>query len=215
MFIDDRLLDFVAYGFRGGPTWATTKVGLVSGHVRRNAERSLPLYRFSAPYDRIKPEHHSKVISAYNACLGPVHSFRYKDRADFELDDVIIGTAVGGVDETMQIIKPYEFGPTPTVVNRVIKKPVDSTKYNIANGYQTDAVALSVTEDDGGGPVPLAHSVDYDTGILTFTSTATYIIRVTCEFDTPVMFDDDRLEFVYQTFKAHSAEIVLLEDFGA
>jgi len=49
-FIHERLLDCVAYGFQGGPTFYTQKVEMRSGHTRRNAIRSRPKYRFSAPY---------------------------------------------------------------------------------------------------------------------------------------------------------------------
>lgn len=213
-FRDERLLELVSYGFQGGPTFQTTRVPLVSGFERRNAERSRPLYRYVAPFQAIEPQYHAAVMSAYIASLGPVHSFRFKDWADYQLEDEIIGLAVGGVDEEMQIIKPYTFGGAWTV-NRPITKPVDSTKYNKANGYVQDAVALSVTEDTGGGPVALAHTVDYDTGILTFTSSAGATIRVTCEFDVPVYFDDDQLAFTYEEWQAHSGEIVLVEDFGA
>lgn len=201
-YIDERLLDRVAYGFSGGPTWATTRVELISGRSKRNAERSQPLHKFDAPFQNIRPEHYQLIIDTYMACLGPVHSFRFKPPADFELGDVIMGTAVGGADETMQIIKPYLFGLT--TLNRKITKPVDSAVY-------TDATPLTLTEDD----VPLAATIDYTTGIATFTSAFAKVIRVTGEFDVPVHFDDDNMDFTYRTLKALSGDIMLTEDFGA
>jgi uncharacterized protein (TIGR02217 family) len=210
---DERLLEAVAYGFSGGPTFETTRVRLRSGHERRNAERLRPLYKYSAPFDQIDEVDHAAVLAAYVASLGPLDSFRFKDWSDYRLENVTIGVAIGGVDETMQIVKPYTFGIT--TVNRPITKPVDSTKYNKANGYAEDAVALAVTEDTGGGPVPLAFAVDYQTGVLTFTSSAGATIRVTGEFDVPVHFDDDALVFSFQNWRAHSTDIALVEDFGA
>lgn len=190
-FIDSRLLDQLALGFTGGPTYLTTRVPLTSGKTARNAERSLPLYRFTAGYDRISRANHDLIIAAFNACLGGLHAFRFKDRADYQLDDVVIGTAVGGADETMQLVKPYTFG-TETL-ERVITKPVSG---------------ITLTEDD----VALAHTIDLATGIVTFTSTAGKVIRATGEFDVPVYFAEDLLAFTYQNLVAHSAQLVLEED---
>lgn len=205
-FINERLLDKVAYGFSGGPTWATTRVSLISGRSKRNAERSQPLHRYSAPFQNIKPEHYDLLIENYMVCLGPQSSFRFKPPTDFTLNDGIIGTAVGGTDETMQLIKPYSFGPVggEILLNRNITKPVDSTVY-------TDAVALTLTEDDVG----MSFTVDYETGIVTFTSTIGKVIRATGEFDVPVHFDEDSMDFDYSTLLSLSGDIILLEDFGA
>jgi uncharacterized protein (TIGR02217 family) len=219
-FRDERLLELVGYGFTGGPTFSTTRVSLVSGHERRNAERSRPKYRYTAPFDAIDTSHQDIVIGAYVANLGPVHSFRFKDWADYTLDNEELGQAVGG-GEDMQLVKNYTFGD-PAVpgfnwtVTRPITKPVDSTRFTKAAGYVTDSVALTLTEDTGGGPAPLAFTCDYTTGIVTFTATAGAIIRAaTGEFDVPVHFDDDSLDFTFQNWRAHSTEIVLVEDFGA
>jgi uncharacterized protein (TIGR02217 family) len=206
--IDERLLELVAYGFTGGPTFATHRSILVSGHEKRNAIRSRPKYRYRAPYDQIEPKHHQAVLKAYIAALGPVHTFRFKDWADYQIEDEILAISDGSGNEQIQIIKPYTF-ETETV-NRIITKPVDSTKYNIAGGYVEDSVALAVTADD----VPIAFSVDYATGILTINAVALQTIRATCEFDVPAHFDDDSLDFTFVDYAAHSTEITIVEDFG-
>lgn len=212
MFIDDLLLDFAAWGFRSRRTWLTTSVALVSGRNRRNAERTRPQFRFVAPYDRLKQSHAYQLMEAFDVCMGSVHSFRFRDKQENQLADVVIGTAVGG-GESMQLIKPASFGGF--TYSRVITKPADSTKYNLAGGYEHDATPLSLTQDDGGGAVPLAFTVDYLTGLVAFTATAGAIIRATGEFHVPVHFEDDELEFALTTYHAHSADIMLLEDFGA
>ena len=119
-FIETAILDRVAYGFTGGPTFLTTTVELFSGIDSRNAERTRPLYIYNAPYDAIKTADHDTVKSAFIACLGGLHGFRFKDRADYQLTTETIGTAVGGTDETMQLIKTYTFG-TESVVRNIIK----------------------------------------------------------------------------------------------
>jgi len=205
-YIDDRLLDRVAYGFAPQTTWATTQVRLISGRSKRNAERSQPLHRYIAPYQNIDEEHRQLVVSTYNACLGPVHAFRFKDWADYTLSNVVIGESTGDTDELIQIVKPYSFGPVGNVytLNRKITKPVDSAVF-------TSATPLSVTANGS----PIAFACDYTTGILTINSTIGYIIRVTGEFDVPVHFEDDTLELDYNNWDALSGEVVLIEDFGA
>ena len=195
MFIDESLLDRVAYGFRGGPQWSTTRVELQSGRIKRNAERSLPRHRYVAPYTNIDEDYRDIVIATYIACMGPIHSFRFKDYNDNYIDDEIIGTSVGGIGETMQVIKPYTFG-TETL-SRPITKPI--------------AAGFVLTEDD----IPLVPTdIDELTGIITFNATgAGKVLRVTCDFDVPVMFDEDGLDFSFETLHAISGEIVLVEDF--
>jgi len=194
-FIEQALLDKVTYGFTGGPTFLTTRVNLLSGIVARNAERSRPLYIFNAPYENIQQVHHDVVIDAYNACLGGLHGFRFKDWADFALTIEVLGTALGGTDETMQLIKTYSFGGTDLV--RTIVKPITGT--------------ISLFED----AVPLASTVDTTTGIVTFTSTVGKVITATGEFDVPVMFVDDALRFNFANYRTHSIDIDLMEDFTA
>jgi uncharacterized protein (TIGR02217 family) len=206
-FINSLLLDRVAYGFAGSYEFATTQVLLKSGRSVRNAERSRPKYRCSAPFNNIQVEHRALVVNAFNACLGPVQVFRFFDRDDYLLDDVTIGTAVGGADETMQLIKPYTFGGTTT--NRNITKPVDSTvDYDRGEEVLGAAPALTLTEDD----VSLAFTVDYLTGIVTFTSSAAKVIRATGWFDVPVHFEHDLLTFARNEQNAHTSDIDLVED---
>jgi len=194
-FIESRLLDRVAYGFTGGDTFLTTRVPLLSGHVARNAERILPLFRGSAPYESIEDADRAEVINVFNVCVPGPHSFRFKNWQNYQGTLEVIGTAVGGVDETMQLIKTYTLVGQSTIRN--IVKPV------------TDTTTLF---EDG---VPLAFTIDTTTGIVTFTSTAGKVITATYEFDIPVMFDTDDLPFSIVNWAASSADIDLMEDLRA
>lgn len=174
-FIEERLLECVTYGTQGGPTWVTRKVPLRSGIIRRNPLRSRPLYRFNVVYRNLLPQHHMEVISAFNASFGGVHSFRLKDWADFEADNetlVVLGT---GAPQSVQLTKIYEFGNQ--AVSRPIRKPVTGT--------------VTMTHN----AAPLAASIDYTTGIATFTATNGSTLRWSGEFDVPVMFEDDEMSF--------------------
>lgn len=213
-FLDERLDEHLSYGFVGGPTFVTTVQSLFSGWDRRNAERLRPMYRYRALYERITFGLRDKLQTTYIVARGQHRAFRFKDWADYRISNAIIGAATGDPNEQMQIIKPYTFaGET---VERIITKPADASRFTIANGYVADAIPLAVTEDTGGGAVPLAHVCDYSTGMLTFTASAPgAVIRVTCDFDVPVRFEHDEAEFDFVNWDAHSTELRLKEDFAS
>jgi uncharacterized protein (TIGR02217 family) len=197
-FIEQRLLDCVAYGTQGGPSWSTRRIELRSGIVRRNAQRSRPRYRFVLLYQNLKAEDHSAVIEAFNTCRAGVFGFRLKDWSDFTADDqfVALGT---GAEQEVQLSKLYEFGGEN--VSRPIKKPVDGS------------VALTA---DGS---PLASSVDSTTGIVTFTAGVGDIVRWSGEFDVPVTFDQDELLFSVDSRNQSglflTSDVTLSEDLSA
>lgn len=195
-FIDARLLDCVARGTEGGPTWSTRKVGLRSGHIRRNANRVRPLYRYTILYQALNPEYHADVIDAFNACRGGLHSFRLKDWADFEADQVQLPELGTGSPQQVQLRKPYVFGGQ--TLWRPIRKPVASTVTMTANG------------------APLAATIDYATGIASFTAAIGAVIEWSGEFDVPVMFEDDALSFQAVSRGRQglflTADVSLLED---
>lgn len=96
-FVEARLLDCVAYGFQGGPTYLTQNVEMRNGYTRRNALRSRPKYRFSAPYQNLNNENHALVIAAFNACQGAAVGFRFKDWGDYQATAEPITTIVSHV----------------------------------------------------------------------------------------------------------------------
>lgn len=174
-FIEQRLLECVAYGTQGGPTWLTRRIGLRNGVIRRNPVRSRPLYRGAIIYRNLQEEDHVEVLNAFNACMGGVHSFRLKDWTDYQAADELLSVLGTGSLQSVQLAKRYTFGPQ--VVSRPIRKPVTGTVTLTANGS------------------PLVASIDYTTGIAEFTATASAVLRWSGEFDVPVMFSDDELAF--------------------
>lgn len=194
-FIDTRLLDCVSYGTQGGPTWSTRKVGLKSGIVKRNAQRSRVLYRYVLAYHNLRPDHYKEVIGAFNACRGGLYSFRLKDWSDYQAVNQYIGVGTGS-SQSLQLAKLYEFGASN--YSRAIRKPVSGT--------------VSLTQNGS----PLSATVDYATGIVTFTATASAVIRWSGEFDVPVMFSQDELMFSFDARVAGgfilTSDVTLEED---
>lgn len=198
-FIEKRLLECVAYGTRGGPTWLTRKVPLRSGIIRRNAMRSRPTYRYNVIYRNLLPESHEPVIQAYNACMGGLHGFRLKDPADYQADAVELSSVGTGAPQVLQLRKLYTWGPQTVV--RPIVKPVDGTVELTAN------------------LAPISSVTDPTTGLVTFTAPAGHVVRWSGEFDVPVMFEDDELSFSIEDRGVDglflTTDIGLLEDLSA
>lgn len=195
-FIESRLLDCVSYGTEGGPTWNTRRVNLRSGIIRRNANRSRPMYRFVILYQNLNPEDHESVIEAFNACRGGVFGFRLKDWSDYLAQNQLVATGTGA-EQSVQLTKIYEFGTQN--VSRPIRK--------IVSAFLTD---------DGS---PLAATINLNTGVATFTASVGGIVRWNGEFDVPVIFEDDELLFsaANRTSRglALTADVRLTEDLDA
>lgn len=191
-FVEQRLLDNVAYGFRGGPTFHTLSRKLRNGGRVAEAVRSRPLYRFMAPYQNIEKDHHKLVIAAFNACQGMAHSFRFKDHSDYEAAGEFVAIATGA-PQTVQLKKYYGFGPL--VTERAIKKLVAGT------------LSLSAATP------PTGVSFNVNTGQVTFTGTLGQTVTWSGEFDVPVYFGSDEMLWDYNDFDALTTDVMLEEDF--
>ncbi len=174
MFNDVRLLDCVAYGSQFGQQFKTRIVTLKSGHERRNVEWSMPLGRYSVLFQALDPADHTAVRSAHMASMGSAIPFRFKDWTDYQADGELIGVATGDPQE-LQLVKSYTFGAL--TLERKISKPI------------ADSVILYA---DG---VEIGVSVDDATGIVSFIADIGAEITWSGEFDVPVRFDSDRLDF--------------------
>jgi uncharacterized protein (TIGR02217 family) len=197
-FVEERLLDCVAYGTQGGPTWKTRKNALRSGIVRRNPLRSRPLYRYTLVYRNLMPEHFVEVRDAFNACMGGVFGFRIKDWADFEATNEVLPVLGTGALQSQQLVKTYSFGGNS--VARNIRKPVAGTVVVTANN------------------VPISATIDTTTGIAQYTATNGAVVRWSGEFDVPVMFSDDEMPFAFSDKGAAgfflTGDVTLEEDLG-
>lgn len=173
MFNETRLLDCVAYGSVFGQEFSTNIKTLRSGVERRNVNWSMPLGRYTVVYQALKPEDHVAVRGAHMACLGSAIPFRFKDWTDYRAEGEVIGTGTGA-EQTLQLTKAYPFGPIS--LQRIIKKPVVGT--------------VTLFADDAA----IAASIDFTTGLATFTAPDGSVITWSGEFDVPVRFESDRLD---------------------
>lgn len=191
-FVESRLLDRVSPGSRFGHAYNTRIHTLRNGTERRNPRWSLPLLRGAVLFNNVPPELHKEVIKTHHACMGSLIGFRFKDWSDHRAEAEVIGTGTGS-EQTLQLKKTYSFGTVNT--ERPITKPVQGT----------------VTVFSNGAEVPGA-VVDYNTGIVTFTATDGEEITWTGEFDVPVRFESDEIDFAVAG--ANSAFLILTADVG-
>lgn len=196
-FHEVRFPTGIAFHSTGGPERKTEVVTLGSGFEARNAVWAASRRRYDVGYGVRKLDDLHSVIAFFEARLGRLYGFRFKDFADFRscapmqsvrATDQAIATG-DGTTKAFQLIKTYTSGPASWT--RTITKPVTGTV----------RVAVGGTEQMSGW------SLDTTTGIVTFTSAPGLGAAITAgfEFDVPVRFDTDSLSVNLASFNAGEA----------
>ena len=186
MFHEIRFPDDISRGARGGPERRTTIIELASGDEERNAAWANSRRRYDVSYGIRRADELAKVVAFFEARNGRLHGFRFKDWSDYRsclpsqipaATDQLIGTG-DGTSTTFQLVKRYQSGAQ--FWTRVITKPV----------------AGSVTVALNGAPQASGWSVDWATGVVSFTAAPgdSVTIRAGFDFDVPVRFDSDALD---------------------
>lgn len=175
-FVDVRLSKCVALGFSGGPMWNTLVTSMTNGMESRNAQWSMPHYKYTADYNVLKPAERNEIATAFLAVRGQKDSFRFKDWFDYSAADASLG--VGDNTSTpRQLVKDYTFGSA--TYSRRILLPIASTLVVKANGS------------------PIAVTVDDETGMVTPSAPWPngQVITSSFEFDVRVRFASDYYPF--------------------
>lgn len=196
-FIDERLLEDIGYGTQVIPTNAVLRKNLRSGVIRRRGLRR-NIREYVVIYKLLRPEDHRSVVNAFMVCDGG-ESFRLRDQSDYRVDNQIL-TVGTGAEQTIQLFKRYDFGSKS--VERPIRKP------------SPGSVVITAPT------APTGVSVDYTTGMATFTAEESEVVRFSCEFDVPVMFADDQLPLDTMTSDGDgglllAGDVSLIEDIAA
>jgi uncharacterized protein (TIGR02217 family) len=189
MFHEIRFPTAIAFHSTGGPERKTEIVTLGSGFEERNGVWTASRRRYDVGYGVKTLDDVHAVIAFFEARLGRLYGFRFKDFADFK--SCAPGAAVTPLDQALcgsgtayQLTKAYASGPG--AVTRTIAKPVAGT------------VRLAVA----GGECTGGFSVDTTTGLVTFTAAPSGTITAGFEFDVPVRFDTDSLSVNLANFSA-------------
>lgn len=185
-FHEVRFPDTISRGARGGPQRRTQIVELASGREERNASWSASRRRYDVSYGIRRADDLAEVVAFFEARLGRLHGFWFKDWADYKScppsrsiaeTDQEIGTG-DGATTAVGLLKAY--GAAPHVYLRRIVKPVAGTI----------RVALN------GGEQFTGWTLDHTTGIVSFDRPPDPGVLVTAgyAFDVPVRFDSDLMD---------------------
>ena len=193
-FHEVRFPTSVAFGSSGGPERKTEIVTLGSGFEERNAVWANSRRRYDAGLGVKTLDDLHAVIAFFEARLGRLHGFRFKDFADWKScaplaaitpADQAIGTG-DGTATAFALTKTYLSGAGSWT--RAIVKPVAGTVRVAKDGIEQMS---GVT-------------VDATTGIVTFDTAPANGVAITAgfEFDVPVRFDSDMLSVNLDGFRA-------------
>ena len=194
MFHEIQFPTAIAFHSSGGPERKTEIITLGSGFEERTAVWANSRRHYDVGYGVKTLDDLHAVIAFFDARLGRLYGFRFRDFADFKSCapnetvtplDQPIGTG-DGVATQFELNKTYTSGPSSWV--RTIKKPVAGTvRVAVAGVEQTSGI-----------------TIDYTTGLIAFASAPAVGAAITAgyEFDTPVRFDTDSLSINLSNFAA-------------
>ncbi len=196
IFHEVRFPETLSLGAIGGPQRRTDVVTLANGFEERNTPWAHSRRVYDAGIGMRSIDDLQRVIGFFEARMGQMHGFRWKDWADYKssaasakiaFDDQSI--AIGDAEQSVfQLVKNYASGEQ--VYKRPIRKPVEGT------------VRVGVEQDE------LRDGVEYEvnptTGEITFATPPELGTEVFAgyEFDVPVRFDTDRILASVESFQA-------------
>lgn len=203
-FLEVRFPEDIACGAVCTSARQTDVVSMRSGYEQRNAvwKNSRRSYDIGTGIKSLKDI--QDVVAFFESCSGRLRGFRFKDYADYTscpqgnavtAFDQVIGTGDGGA-HAYQLIKTYSVATAAW--SRVIAKPVSGS------------VKIAVQDVE----VLEGWYVDTQTGIVSFDVAPELGTCITAgfEFDIPVRFQDDVLQFSVDSIASGSvSSIKLLE----
>ena len=193
--INDRLDSDIEINAKARPRFSTEIVTTDGGWEVRNSRWAYPLHEFEfnlSPNLR-DAEDFVNFRDLFYAAGGTHETFRFQHWADYQGFDERM-EAVNGSTTVFQFMKNYTRGATTRT--RKITRPRNGTVALYVNDVQQMA----------------GFTIDYDTGQVTFGVAPAAVPTADFEFDVPVRFADDEIEFVGLTdVLEQPVSIVLME----
>jgi len=200
----------VSYGSRGGPGWRTLYSEDVNAVQQRIKTRDRAVRVFDVAYGIKSWAQLANVLEFYMAREGGGNGFRYKDWSDYHsgeghwrsvtgIGDQNIGTGTGSLTQ-FQLRKAYTSGANTHW--RTIELPVHTDEEGVVRKVSVWVNGVASVEDTN-------YTVNYTTGLVTFTvaPTSGHAITASFQFDVPAAFDpetDERLDLSQDAFDAGS-----------
>jgi uncharacterized protein (TIGR02217 family) len=180
----------IAYSAQGGPTWSTIVNRGFSGYEQRNRNWLLALSKWKIALDYKPISYFQNVYDFWLNVGGMADAFRFLDRKDFEaFGQPMLATSEAAV---WQLARTYVTGTRSYV--KPIQKPITSSVAQYKGGYCEDTVVvyLSGVEQSSGW------TLDYTTGLVTFTSAPSGTPTADFQFHHPARFDMDDCQAVIE-----------------
>lgn len=169
-----RFPDTIAFSAQGGPGFSTNVVTLASGFEARNINWSQTRYEFDLAIPPRDQTEVNEINAFFRNMQGKALGFRFRDWSDFEA----MNAPTESITTTeFQLLKSYVSGSYTNT--RAIKKPVPGTVVVYVGG----------TEQTSG------FTLDTATGVITFSSAPSGTVTWSGQFDVPVRFDTDTLQW--------------------
>jgi uncharacterized protein (TIGR02217 family) len=186
----------LSLGSAGGPERLTEVVALANGFEERQTPWAHSRRRYDAGLGMRSLDDLAEMVAFFEARLGRLHGFRWKDWADHKscassgvpgAGDQVLG-AGDGTRVAFDLVKAYVSGAQ--VYRRPIRKPV-------AGSVRVAVGGVALTEGTG-------FAVDAATGVVTLSAPPAPGAEVTAGFlfDVPVRFDTDLLRVSVAGFEA-------------
>lgn len=195
-FHDVRFPPSLSFGSVGGPFRRTDVVTLANGFEERNTPWAHSRRVYDAGLGMRSIDDVQALTAFFEARLGQMYGFRWKDWADFKSSRATVGVAFDdqvlgfgdGSRNGFQLIKSYASGGHS--YDRPISKPVSGT------------VRVGVAQDEMQEGVD--YEVDLATGMVQFADPpdSGLVVSAGFEFDVPVRFDTDRILVSVASFQA-------------
>lgn len=182
-------------GAVGGPEFRTTVVATGSGYEQRNADWATARGRWDLSRLLYDPSARDATIAFFRARKGRAHTFLFKDWADY-----FVGMAWNSTTKTLDHSGSHNFATGDGVETEFqIYRVYDSGGFTESRKITRPKSPIKVYENGVEQTVTVDYSVDYSTGIITFTSAPSLgvVIGWGGEFYVPVRFDTDQLSMEY------------------
>lgn len=194
----------ISFHSKGGPKFKTGVFTADSGFEKRIIDWAQARAEYDASYGIKDQSQMDKVTAFFYARRGRAHAFRFKDWNDYKLNGVAF---LGTGSPTVQITKTYTSAQAQISQSWTFTRKITKPAWNSISGVTVNGSVVTS---------PGAYTVDYNTGIMTFTTPPAegdVIVIGSGEFHVPVRFDSDHLAVKHEFWNTVSWDsIPLIED---
>lgn len=185
-FLPIRIPVNIERGSKGGPLFDARITKLASGFEKVHQLWAKNKMVFDIGYGIQNGDDLEEILTFFMVVNGPNNQFLYKDWLGYKIENQQLIATGDGTTTAFQIIKTYSYGGYS--YDRPVYHPISGT--------------LEVYESAVQGTEGVDYTVDYTTGVITFTSPPAMSapITVNAEFDIRVRFMDKNLDITQLVF---------------